>query len=399
MPVYAYRARRSSGELTTGQLDAPSREAAVAALQEQGLLPSQVDELAAARTVGVARREVTRPSFAPPRISAMSRAAFWTAGSQAMRAGLPLGRLLDLWAQGSHGKLSRFAREIQPDVLAGTPFSTLMAARRDLFGPLEVGLVRAGEASGRLDETMARLAVGCEREMRLRQSLRGPLAYLGCLGFTFASSMTVVFVVAPAIGARSSGEPTHIVSSLLRLALPVLVLAGLVFAARAGYVSSRGLREMVDQLKIRVPILRGVFLRLALARFAQALGELVAGGVPLGEGVELAVAATGNLWLTARLAGVPDQLRAGVPLSAALAATGQFPPQVIQMIVTGEESGTVDQMLAKVSDYYDSEAAAATQQLTVLGTAAVFGLMAIGIGLFVIQFFLGYLGQVNQLLQ
>ncbi|NUQ00406.1 MAG: type II secretion system F family protein [Armatimonadetes bacterium] len=392
MPVFDYRARTSEGELESGQLAAESERVAVALLQERGLYPTSVTacQEAGARPT---------PSLRLPsaRISALVRSAFWRAGAQTQQAGFTVFRTLDLWSAGHHGALTRFASANRGAAEQGEPLSSLMARRPDLFSPLEVGLIRAGEAGGRLDQTMLRLAEHYERELRTRQAVRGPLAYAGCVGVVFFFTAFVVAVVAPTLSANLSGREAHPVAWTLRLLAPFLFVLAAAFAARVFHRGSPSLRLAVDATKLRLPLVGGLFRKMATARFSRSLGELVAAGLNAAEAVEIAAQSTGNLDLTRRLGALPAQLRQGLPLATALESTGAFSPQVIQMVATGEETGATDEMLGKLSDYYDGESAAALSQLTVIGTALLFLVLALAVGWFAINFFVGLYGPILEL--
>lgn len=391
MAAFRYRARSSSGEVTRGTIEAVSRDEAARELREQGLYPSSIEPVQDTATVD-------RPAWGGVRISATVRAMFWRQAGQAQNAGMGLDRTLGLLAGGQHGRLSRFSHEAIPAASAGSPLSELMRGSPSLFGPIEHGLVRAGEASGRLDTQMFRLADYFEAETRNRQAMAAPLAYVGCVALVFALVLFIVAVVAPAIAARDSGG-TNIVASTLRFLLPFVALGVILVFARLAYRGSEPLRAVLDRAKVSIPVAGGLFRKLAIARFTRAMAELLGAGVPVGDAVELSADAAGNRHITARLGGVPAMVREGVPLSQALIATGQFPPQVVQMLITGEETGTADQMLAKVSEYYEGEAAAATRQLITISMVLLFLALAVAIGAFVIGFFANLYGEVFKLVE
>lgn len=396
MTVFRYRARTSTGEPVEGEITAGARQAAVAALQEQGLFLNSLE------AVPVASPAVERPADAPgwrglvTRISLRDRSAFWRQGAQAQRAGFEASRMLRTWSIGCRGALARFAGESAETAASGTPLSALMRGRPELFGALEYGLIRAGEADGRLDARMDRLAEHFERELRLRLMLLPKLAYLGCLGVVFLLSTFCVAVIAPALMRQ---EPITAAMVLTRLLFPAAAVIAALVASRVALTTSRPLRRSLDRLMINLPMVGKVLRKLAVSRFANALSELIGAGLPPGEAVELAAGTAGNRHLVDRLAAAAGPVRTGTPLSAALRATGMLPPQVLEMVATGEEAGTTEEMLAKSAEYLEGEATAAAAVLVVLGTGVVFLIIALAAGALILKGALGYVGMLNQLME
>ncbi len=407
MAVFAYQGTNSQGDLETGQVEAESHQAALELLRRRRVYPAEVQltrppsQPAAAATSAEPRPERRSPRPPAPglkalgvRASAATRAAFWRQGAQMQAGGISLPRTLELWSGGRPTALSRFAAAAIPRVREGTPLSALMRERPELFGPFEVAMVQAGEASGRLDYHLERLAVHFENLVRLAQSVRGQLAYAGCVGTVFLIVAFIVGVVAPAIATARSGGTANVAAGAVQFFAPLLILPLAWFGLRAAYVSNAGLRLAVDRGKLLVPVAGTVVRKLALARYFESLSHLIAAGVPVSEANEVSAATTGNLHLAERFYALSPALRQGVPLSMALAATREVAPQAVQMIVTGEESGTTDEMLAKLSSYYEGEAAAATSQLAVFGTVALMLVLALAVGVFAIRFFMNLYGPV-----
>lgn len=385
MAVYQYRAKTSTGELQTGELHAMSRAAATQALQEQGLFPIAVD---------ATTPPATKPQAAPGRrVSPRLRAAFWRQAAQAQASGLTMHRTLLLLADARLGPLSAFAARAaaKPDGL----LSEKMRAEQHLFGPIDIGLIRAGEASGRVDVPMTKLAALAEREMAIRFAVMPKLAYLGCVVIVAVLCAFVLLAIVPALMA---GERITAGLFITKLLLPVAAFAGLVVVGRGCWVSTPALRVGVSTALLSAPVLGNLLRKLAIARFAAVLSQLVDAGVPLGEALELAIGALGTPRLMARMAAMPEQVRAGRPLSELLAESGFFPAQVVQMVATGEETGQTAEMLGKVADYYEGETTATSFALAAVSTVMLLGLVAVGIGALVIRGAMGYAGMLEGLM-
>ena len=386
MAVYQYRARNSTGELQTGELTAVSRAAAAEQLQEQELFPIAIDPVQA--------EPVLKPTAAPgKRVSPRLRAAFWRQAAQAQASGLTMARMLLLLADARLGPLSAFAARAAalPDGL----LSAKMQQESHLFGPIDIGLIRAGEASGRVDVPMTKLAVLAEREMAIRFAVMPKLAYLGCVGITAILCGFVILVVAPALMRGDEIGPGLFISKLL-LPLALAAVAGIVL--RGFWLATPALRMAVARLSLSVPVIGNLLRKLAITRFASVLSQLVDAGVPLGESLELAIGATGNPRLVDQLAPLPERIREGKTLASQMQASGVFPAQVVQMVATGEETGQTAEMLGKVADYYEGETIATSFALAAVGTVVLLFGMAVLVGGLVIKGVLGYAGMLDGLM-
>jgi type II secretory pathway component PulF len=397
MPVFEYRGRSSEGEAVLGKLEADDRDGALAQLREQDVLVSSLSDAAPVRRSKPRATGAGREPQAPGlksltrRVPLMQRAMFWRQMQQSQHAGMGVLQTLDLLGRGGFGHLSAFARQAAAHMgRESVTLSAVMKGVPELFGALEIAMVRAGEAHGRLDTQAERLSVHFERELSVWQTLRWRLAYLGCTAGAFVLSMFAVVVIAPVASALVMGQQTDLLARTLRFALPFVGVVAALIGLRVALASSMVLRQQLDKLKIRLPGLGGLFLKISVARYARALGELIGAGLPVGEAAEVAAPVAGNLYLRRRFLGLPAQLRRGMLLSDALISACEMPFQVIQMVRTGEHSGSVDQMLDKVAEYYEQEAVAATQTLVYVGFAAGLVLAGIITGIYVIRFYAGY---------
>jgi type IV pilus assembly protein PilC len=405
MAVFAYRARTSDGRLEEGQVEAPTRDEARKELADRGLFLQSLEPLDEKLSSGRRRRAPNAAAEPAPRdpaqpaapglasmfvfVPIMQRCAFWRQAAHTQRAGMTVHELMDAMAEG-FGRLSRFCREAASTVAAGTPLSQILAGEPTLFSHLEVAMVRAGEVNGRLDTQMERLAQRFEQEMEVRNMLRFRLYYLGCVVFVMLCSMFCVGVIAPLIMAYNTGKPLGVLGKLVSFGLPIAVIIFLAISARGVHATNQAARRKVDQAKLMMPVLGPLFRKIAVARYLRALGDLIGAGLMSGEAAEIAAPVCGNLYLLDILTALPDKLRGGQALSDCLIATCQMPRQAVQMVRTGETTGSVDQMLAKVADYYEQEATAATQTLVSVGFAAAMVIMAVVVGIFLVHAWTGY---------
>ena len=268
-------------------------------------------------------------------------------------------------------------RQVKQDVEAGQSLSAAFGKVPEVFPPLMVNMTRAGEAGGFLDVTMRQIADNFEAEVKLRSKIKSAMTY-PVVVFIMAILMCVgmlIFIVPVFKGMfeQLGGElplPTQVLvmlSSGLRFAAPVLVvlLVTLAWAWRK-YGKTQQVRNVVDPLKLRLPVFGDLFAKLALARFARNLGTLLASGVPILQSLEIVSETTGSVVFARALREVQDSVSRGETVAGPLARHAVFPPMVVQMIASGEETGAIDQMLQKIAEFYDAEVEATTEALTAL---------------------------------
>ena len=405
MPAFRYRGRTSEGNFEEGRLEATDRKDALRQLFERDFHPSALEEVESKLSAGRrpakgerrAGKRAKQPSEAPGmrsmfiRVSLQTRCAFWRQIYQALRAGMTVHEALSLVSTG-FGRLSGFARDNALSTAQGTTFAETLRSHPELFSVIESAMVRAGEVNGRLDVQAERIAQHFEREMEVANSIRWRLAYMGCQWFVMFVVMYIVAVVAPAIQAFVSGQPTKILVATLRFLAPLVIMGGALVVLRGSYATTMGLRVGFDRLKLKLPIMGPLFRKIAISRYARVLSDLLAAGVAAGEAAEVAAPACGNLAMNQSLVAVPDRLRGGTTLTEALLATGEFPVQVTQMVRTGEHAGSVDELLDRVASYYEQEAVAATQRLVSLGFVAGILVFAVAVISFAYKFYSGYVG-------
>jgi general secretion pathway protein F len=272
-----------------------------------------------------------------------------------------------------------------------------------VFSRFYVNIVRAGEAGGALGTVLARMAETMERTKELRESVRSALIYPTILVFVAVASVMVllVFVVPQfqttfAQAGKALPIPTQIVivaGTFLRnwwwALIPAAVLAVLWFRRRGRTPAVRRLR---DTRMLRMPLVGDLIAKVEIARFARTLATLLANGVTLLAGLSIVKETMGNVVLQNALDGVTAKLREGKGFGRPLAETGLFPRLATQMILVGEESGRLEEMLGRVADVYDREVATAIKRfLAVLEPVLILGL-AVLVGGIVFSILLGVMG-------
>jgi type IV pilus assembly protein PilC len=368
---YTYKVKDARGKFVEGKVEAASEAAVADKLRAMGYTPLEVRQA----NVGM-QREI---SFGrKKRVKLKDLAVFSRQFATMIDAGLTMLRALSILAeQSENAELRRILRGVKQDVEAGMSLSASFARAEDVFPPLMVNMTRAGEAGGFLDVTMRQIADNFESEVKLRGKIKAALTYPAVV-FVMAILMCVgmlVFVVPVFEGMFEDlgGElplPTQVLvflSAAMRYLLPGFIVAGIVgIWLWRKFGRTERVRNVVDPLKLRLPVFGNLFQKLALARFARNLGTLLSSGVPILQSLEIVSETTGSIVISRALKQVQDSVRRGESVAGPLAEHEVFPPMVVQMIASGEESGAIDQMLNKIAEFYDSEVEATTEALTAL---------------------------------
>jgi len=412
MPIYQYKAVNPAGDVATGELEAANESETVERLRDQGLLPMLVARTAddAVRHAAPRARAARRRWFAPKRVTRDHMLAITRELATLLRAGLPLDRALEiLIGLAEAPPVVSLLQAIRDDVRSGRALSQALDARREVFGRFYVNIVRAGEAGGALGVVLTRLADTMERNKELRESVKSALIYPTILiGVAVLSVMVLLVWVVPqfeqtfAQAGKALPLPTLVVIFLgtgLRQwwwALAAFVVLVVWWLRRR--LARPAVRARWDARLLRMPLVGDVVVKVEVARFARTLSTLLANGVTLLAGLSIVKETLGNSVLAGALDGVTARLREGRGFGRPLADTGLYPRLATQMILVGEESGRLEEMLARVADVYDREVQLAVKRfLSVLEPALILSL-AVLIGGIVFSILLGVMG-MSELVQ
>ncbi len=405
MPLFSYRAVTPAGDVSSGELEAANESEIVDRLRDQGLLPMQIAQALATPAAGGNGPAIARRNwFAPKRVTRDNVLGITRELATLLHAGLPLDRALELLISLAPSlPVATMLQGVRDEVRGGKSLSQALDARREIFSRFYVNIVRAGEAGGALGTVLQRLAETMERNKELRESVRSALIYPTILIFVAVASVMIllIFVVPQfqstfAQAGKALPIPTQVVitaGTFLRnwwwAIIPAAMLAAAWFRRRGRIPSVRRLR---DTRLLRVPLLGDLIAKVEIARFARTLSTLLANGVTLLAGLAIVKETIGNVVLAGALDGVVAKLREGKGFGRPLADTGLYPRLATQMILVGEESGRLEEMLARVADVYDREVAVAIKRfLAVLEPVLILGL-AVMVGSIVFSILLGVMG-------
>lgn len=353
MPEFAYIARDMGGRKVSGKVSAGSQQEAIAELSGRQLFPVEVAAESAADARGRSKR-----------IKAAVLTVMFGQLADLLRSGVPLLRALEvLKKQASHAGLVEVLERVRSDVQEGKPLADAMARHPRVFGEMSVSMVRAGTEGGFLEEALERVAEFTEKQDELKGRTQGAIAYpvfLGVIG-TLVVSILLVFFVPKFEGMftrlRERGELPVLTDWLLAFSgslqrwwwLIALALIGGGYAAWRQLNSDAG-RLWADRMKLKIPLAAPIFLNLAVARFCRVLGTMLQNGVPILRSLEISASAAGNRVLADAVATAAQNISAGQSLAQPLAASGHFPPTVVEMIAVAEESATLDTVLIRIAD-------------------------------------------------
>jgi general secretion pathway protein F len=406
MALYRYKAVNAAGDVAAGELDAANEAEIVDRLRDQGLMPMRVEAALGARSASSpAAASPRKPGwFAPRTVTRDNVLALTRELATLLRAGLPLDRALEvLIGLAPTLPVARLLQTIRDDVRGGKALSQALDSHREVFSRFYVNIVRAGEAGGALGLVLTRLAETMERNKELRESVKAALIYPTILILVAVASVMVLLVfVVPQFqqtfsqAGKALPLPTEIVIFVgtgLRKYwwLMILIVVAFVWIMRRR-LKNPGVRYRWDSRMLRAPLLGDLLAKVEVARFARTLATLLSNGVTLLAGLAIVKETMTNSVLSTALDGVITRLREGKGFGRPLGETGVYPRLATQMILVGEESGRLEEMLNRVAEVYDREVQISIKRfLAVLEPALILGL-AVLIGGIVFSILLGVMG-------
>lgn len=389
MNQFLYEARDQEGRFSKGSIDAYSEEAAVMALQERGLtilslVPAQADFLQSDISV----------YFSKP--NKKDVVVFTRQLATIIAADIPLIEGLETIAsQTEKLAFAKTVKEMADSIRGGSSLSASAAKTPKLFGDFYVSLIKAGEVSGRLEETLLYLADYLERSQNLNAKIRGAMTYplfiVSALSIVGTLMMTTVLPKLLGVLTESGVEDIPLVTRVLIFATNFIrqyilfILAVLVFLFwfLRQYFQTEGGRYQWDRLKTAVPKVGDIARNIYLARIAETLSTLIKSGVPILESLKITSEIAGNVIFRDILLEARENVRNGGSISAVLAKYKEVPHLVSSMLAIGEKTGKTDFMLDNIYKFYGTEAERDIQNLSTLIEPVLLLLLGLGAGILV----------------
>jgi type IV pilus assembly protein PilC len=296
-----------------------------------------------------------------------------------LTAGIPLVQAFEIVGVG-HDKpaMQKLILDIKADIEAGTALHEALAKHPLYFDDLYINLVEAGEQAGALENLLDKVATYKEKTEALKKKIKKALFYpAAVLAVAIIVTLILLIFVIPQFESLFKGFGadlpafTRTVIGLSRFVQDNgwwmgMIVAGAVVTFGYFHKRSRPLRQLIDRLMLKIPVLGPILVKAAIARYARTLSTMFSAGVPLVEAMDSVAGATGNIVYEEAVYRMRDEVATGMRLQRAMENTGLFPNMVIQMIAVGEESGSLDEMAAKVADFYELEVDTAVDSLSSL---------------------------------
>jgi len=363
MMRFDYRGRTRQGDLVSGTLDAASAEAAALQLQNQAIVPVAITEAKAASGKSININQL----FGPPKVRPDDLVMFCRQMRALTRAGIPIIQAIGGLADISKSVTLKAAlSDVSVRLATGSTLANALASHGKIFNSMFVSLIHVGENTGRLDDAFSKLIghIELERETRNRitQAMRYPIAVMSAM--VIAMFIVNLFVIPQfakvfkKVGAELP-LPTRVLvaTSEFTVAYWWLIL-GVLIGSVVGFlhfINTPDGRLWWDRVKMRLPIVGGVFQRVALSRFARTFAMTYESGVPILQALAIVAPSVGNQHIAQNIDSIRRGVERGDSLARTAAAAGIFSELVLQMIAVGEETGSLDKLLHDVADFYDEE--------------------------------------------
>jgi type II secretory pathway component PulF len=392
MPLFRYKVRDKEGQVVSGTLEGTDINTVVEKLDTLGYIPITIKEEKAGPGASIDIGKVFQ------RVKAVDLINFTRQFVTLHRAGLPmLSAIGALQAQTRSKPLARALDAIRKDLMGGSALSAAMAKFPRIFNELYVNSIWAGETGGVLDEILDRLVLLLEHERKLRSDVGAAMRYpiIILVAFVVAVVVLATFVLPKftqllqTVGGKMP-LPTQVLIAVTDFLAAYWYIVFLFVAGIAVlfylFIRTAAGRLWWDRSKIKLPIFGPIIYKMALSRFARMFETLDRTGLPILRSLNLVAKTVGNAHMSVAIDRLAESVRRGRGLAAPMREAGVFPPMVVQMVATGEESGSLDEMLKQISDYYDSEVEYAVKNLTgmiepllilMMGVGAIFLIVAI----------------------
>jgi type IV pilus assembly protein PilC len=369
-----------------GEVKAASETVVVTNLRRQGIKISKIKRQTFRGGKKVTERDIT---FFTRQLATM------------LKAGVPLLQSFEIVARGhSNARFSRLMMDIKNRVEQGSSLSQAFRAHPNQFDTLYCNLISAGETSGMLDGVLDRLATYKEKILAIKAKIKSALFYpISVIVVAIVVVWVIMVFVIPAFKEvfKSFGAdlpaPTLIVMTISDWVVTYwwavfLVVGGTIFGIGAMYRRSEAVRYGVDRLMLKIPIIGEILEKATIARWTRTLQTMFAAGVPLVESLDAVGGASGNLVYVSATKRIQTEVSTGTSLTTSMANTKLFPSMVLQMTQIGEESGSLDNMLGKIADFYEREVDDAVAALSSLLEPIIIVFLGVVIGGLVIAMYL-----------
>jgi type IV pilus assembly protein PilC len=388
MAEFIWQGKSREGMERSGEMEAPNKEIIIASLRRQGLTAIKV------------KKKPVEINLFPEKVSEKDVTIFFRQLSTMINAGVPLVQAFELAEKGSSKKsLVKLLKDLRNELEGGVPLGETLRKFPDNFDRLSCALVQAGEQGGILDSILLRLCDYREKAQALKAKIKSAMVYpVAIISVAFIVTAVLMIFVIPVFGAMFADfgselpMPTQVAITLsngfveywyLVVFVPIAIIVGIkqTYKTKAGHYR-------LDKLLLQLPVLGDVLRKASVARFCRTFSTLTAAGVPVLESLNTVAETSGNVIVEEAILNAKESITQGQTLSAPLAASGIFPRMVTQMINIGEETGSMEEMLSKIADFYEQEVDTAVDNMTALMEPFIMAFLGIVIGGLVVAMYL-----------
>jgi type IV pilus assembly protein PilC len=383
---YSWAGKDKTGKVIRGEMRAGGEHVVLAQLRRQGIQVTGVKKVSQRSGKKITEKDIT---------------IFTRQLAVMMRAGVPLLQAFDIVGRGhANPSVGRLLLDIKTDVETGSSLSQAFRKYPKYFDALFCNLVGAGEAAGILDALLDRLATYKEKILAIKGKIKSALFYpVAVLVVAFVVVAVIMIFVIPvfrdlfkSFGADLPG-PTLVVMAVSDFFVHnwfflFAGIGGAIYGFFFAWKRSKAMQRTMDRLFLRLPVFGDVIRKAAIARWCRTLSTMFAAGVPLVESLDSVAGAAGNYVYYEATKKIQGEVSTGTGLTAAMTNTGVFPNMALQMCAIGEESGSLDQMLGKVADFFEQEVDEAVDALSSLMEPMIMVVLGLLIGTIVVAMYL-----------
>jgi len=383
MEKFKYKAKDKSGKTTEGLVEASNISQAAKILRERGLLIVTLNKKG--------ENLILQVKKSLGRVTVQDKVNFTRQLATMINAGLTITEALSILELQTSPALNRLISDVLREVESGVTFAEALEKHGTVFDQIYIALIRSGETAGVLDKILSRLADNLEKQAEFRRKIKGAMVYpIIVIGGMIAVMVVMIIFVIPKLTTiyeefqADLPNSTKLLIALSKFAthywwLAIALIGGLVFLGR--FLSKNPLfRRQFDEFLFKFPIIGKLRKSMILTEFTRTLGLLVGSGILIVEAIEVTTKSLNSPNYEEKMKEVSKEVEKGLPLATALAKTEIFPPLLPQMVAVGEETGKLDELLGKVSTYFEQETDNAVKGLTTAIEPLIMVVLGVGVG-------------------
>lgn len=370
MPIYKYKARDKFGKLVTGTIGGDNKDAVASHFESMGYVPVSIEEEGLAQQISFLSRA--------KRVKLDDLNLFNRQLITLIKSGVPLLAGLNALVKQTKSPALKYAIQVMiKDIEGGSSFSDALRNHPQIFDELYVNTVKAGETSGQLDEILTRLTDLGEHELdmktKIKAATRYPIITMSVLTIGFFILVTYVIPQFASLFDRYKGVlplPTRMLIWLNRAIkdywyITIILVAILIFAFKR-FVSTKQGKRLLDNFKLKIPVIGPLIFIITMSRFSRITAIMIRSGVPILGALDMVSRTIGNIVIGDAIRDIKNSIHQGKGMAEPMRISKVFSPMVVQMVAIGEETGKVDELLFRVSEYYDQQADYMIKNLTTM---------------------------------